>query len=93
MPRYEGDIIHSDARKNHKYIYRVKVDDDKYMYFYTQDELDNYMNRKSGVRRDPEIDKIYPFINRICLFFGLARNQVSHTCGNTAGKSSNKSRY
>ena len=58
MPRYEGDIIHSDARKNHKYIYRVKVDDDKYMYFYTQDELDNYMNRKSGVRRDSEIDKI-----------------------------------
>ena len=58
IPRYEGDIIHSDALKNHKYIYRVKVDDNKYMYFYTQDELDSYMIRKSGVRRDSEIDKI-----------------------------------
>ena len=42
----DGIIAHGDGNKKHKYIARVKVKNNKYRYFYTQEEYQNYLNGK-----------------------------------------------
>jgi hypothetical protein len=53
-------LIHKD-RANHKYIQKLKISDNVYRYFYTQEELDAYLAKnadRDGDMTDKQANKV-----------------------------------
>lgn len=51
-------LQHVNARKNHKYIYRIPLYGGKYRYFYTQEELDAYKKKAQKDRASHDVGAV-----------------------------------
>ena len=51
--------------KTHKYIQRIKAASGKYIYFYTQDQYDRYLNKQKYQKKEPGFMKKVPEIESV----------------------------